>query len=143
MNSRALGVVALVASCLAFCGGCTGHVVRTITIESEPPGAIVWLNDNEVGRTPVTAEFTWYGVYRVRLEKEGYETFTSYERVAAPWYELVGLDLAFETVVPGTRRDEHRFGPYTLEKAVPSNPTALLERAKEFRKEAREGLTGE
>ena len=45
----------------------------TITIDSEPPGALCWLNDNEIGRTPVTVPFTWYGTYRVRLEKPGYE----------------------------------------------------------------------
>ena len=139
MNGR-LPPVALLVVALALCGGCTGRVMRSITVESEPQGAVVWLNDNEVGRTPVTTSFTWYGVYRVRLEKDGYETFTTYERVSAPWYEWIGPDLAFETVVPGTRHDEHRFGPYTLKLAKPSDAEALLNRAREFRTEAIEGL---
>ena len=120
----------------ALSAGCTGRVARTITVESTPPGAIVWLNDNEVGRTPVTAPFTWYGVYNIRLEKEGYETLTVYERVAAPWYQWVGVDLAFETVIPGARHDDHYLGPYALKKAEPADADKLLERAKGFRREA-------
>ena len=52
-------------------------------------------------------------------------------------------DLAFETVVPGTRHDEHRFGPYTLKPAKASDAEALLNRAREFRSEAVEGLKAE
>jgi hypothetical protein len=114
-------------------------VVRTLTVESEPQGAVVWLNDNEVGRTPVTVPFTWYGVYRIRLELDGYEPLTVYERVAAPPYQWLGLDLAFETVVPGTRHDRHAFGPYELEPAEPADPEQLLERAAAMRREATEG----
>ena len=135
----AVAVVGMVAAVLA---GCTGQVVRTITVESEPAGALVWLNDNEVGRTPVTAQFTWYGVYRVRVEKAGYETYTTFERVAAPWFEWIGPDLFFETVVPGVHRDPHRFGPYVLAKAKPEDAEALLRRATEFRKEAVEATGG-
>jgi len=133
-------ILALVGACLVASTGCTGRVMRTIAVESEPQGAIVWLNDNEVGRTPVTVPFTWYGVYRIRLEAEGYETLTVYERVAAPWYQWVGIDLAFETVIPGTRRDEHRFGPYLLKRAAAADSDRLLERARAFGKEAEEGL---
>ncbi len=44
-------------------GGC---VERTVTITSEPDNALVYLNDEEIGRTPVTVSFTFYGVYDVR-----------------------------------------------------------------------------
>jgi hypothetical protein len=47
-----------------------GCVERTISITSEPRGALVYLNDEEVGRTPVSVPFTYYGVYDVRLERE-------------------------------------------------------------------------
>ena len=154
MNSKLVSL-GLLAACLLLCTGCTGRVVRTITVESQPPGAILWLNDNEVGRTPVTVPFTWYGVYSIRMEKEGYVPLEVLERVAAPWYQwlLVDLpfetvvpgtrqvDLPFETVVPGTRRDRHHFGPYELEPAQAADPDKLLRRGEEFRKEAQEGLS--
>jgi hypothetical protein len=50
--------------------GLLGCVERTISITSEPEGALVYLNDEEVGRTPVSVPFTFYGVYDVRLEHE-------------------------------------------------------------------------
>ena len=55
----------------AFAFLCTGCIERLITVRSQPPGALVYLNDEEVGRTPVTVPFKFYGVYDVRLEHEG------------------------------------------------------------------------
>jgi len=49
----------------------TGCVERLITVKSTPAGALVYLNDEEVGRTPVTVPFKFYGVYDVRLEHDG------------------------------------------------------------------------
>lgn len=49
----------------------TGCLERTITITSQPTGALVHLNDREVGRTPVVVPFTFYGTYTVRLEHDG------------------------------------------------------------------------
>jgi len=49
-------------------GGC---VHRTLEVESNPPGALVYLNGEEVGRTPMRKEFLWYGTYDVQLRKEG------------------------------------------------------------------------
>ncbi|MCC5829414.1 MAG: PEGA domain-containing protein [Phycisphaeraceae bacterium] len=63
--------LALLGSLLTVAGGLGGCVRRTITITSEPSGALVHLNDQEVGRTPLTIGFTHYGVYDVRLTHEG------------------------------------------------------------------------
>lgn len=57
----------LAMACMLASVGC---VERTITITSEPSGALVHLNDEEVGRTPLTVPFTFYGVYDVRLEMD-------------------------------------------------------------------------
>jgi hypothetical protein len=116
--------------------GCYGQVQRTITIESEPPGALVWLNDNEIGRTPVTMPFTWYGVYGVRLEAPGYESLVTVAKVEAPTYELIPLDLFFETLIPGIRHDDRAF-TFTLKKAEPVDPVALRERAEGLRRDAK------
>ena len=50
-------------------GGC--GVERTLQIESNPPGALVHLNGEEVGRTPMRKAFVWYGTYDVQLRKDG------------------------------------------------------------------------
>jgi len=133
---RTLQTAALLAGCLVL-GGCYGQVQRTITIDSSPPGAAVWLNDNEVGRTPVTVPFTWYGTYGVRLECPGYEPLQTTARVRAPVYEWIPLDLPFETVVPGIRHDRHEF-KFDLKKAEPADPEALQRRAEQFRAEAQQ-----
>src|SRR6202000_2421377 len=67
IQTRPFCLALLVASLCLF----SGCVERKITIGSAPAGAIVTLNDEEVGRTPVTVPFTWYGDYDIvlRLEK--------------------------------------------------------------------------
>ncbi|MEM1213284.1 MAG: PEGA domain-containing protein [Planctomycetota bacterium] len=120
---------------LLLVGG-AGCVERTIEITSEPSGALVYLNDEEVGRTPVRVPFTFYGVYDVRLEREGYEPKWTTGEAAAPWWDYPGPDLVAE-MVPGaaSRVAWH----YELEASVPVEEVdtdALLERARELRERA-------
>jgi hypothetical protein len=67
---------------------------RRIDITSEPSGALVYLNDIELGTTPCSAEFRFYGIYDVRLEKEGFEPLRTQANASAPFYEYPPLDLA-------------------------------------------------
>ena len=93
---RCFGVSAFVATlCVAGC------VRRTMKITSEPPNALVVLNDQEIGRTEVTTDFLWYGDYDVVLRKEGYQTLQTNWRVKAPWYQVPPLDFFFEVLWPG------------------------------------------
>ena len=83
----------------------TGCQQRTIRVTSEPPGAVAYLNDVEVGRTPVEVDFTWFGTYGVRLEKEGYETLLTSAEAAPPLHEEPGFDLLF-MLIPGEERTD-------------------------------------
>jgi PEGA domain-containing protein len=76
----------------------TGCIQRRIRVTSEPPGAIVWLNDTEIGRTPTEAEFTFYGSYDVRLELDGYEPIHQAQYTRAPFHEYPGPDLIAEAL---------------------------------------------
>lgn len=69
-------------------------VDRRISVTSDPPGARVWINDTEVGTTPVQTAFRFYGVYDIRLEKDGYEPIHESRKASPPLYEYPGLDLA-------------------------------------------------
>lgn len=71
-------------------GGCAE---RRIRVTSEPAGARVWLNDEEIGRTPAEARFTFYGHYDVRLEMPGYEPYHAEHTARAPLHEYPGPDL--------------------------------------------------
>ena len=64
----------------------TGCVERTMKITTRPPGAVVIVNDEEVGISPVTFAFTWYGDYDLMFRKEGYQTLKTHHRVRAPWW---------------------------------------------------------
>jgi hypothetical protein len=109
-------------------GGC---VERTISITTEPPGALVWLNDREVGRAPLEVRFIHYGTYDVRLELEGCEPQMTSGRAAPPWWDAPGPDLLAE-LVPG-RRAVRIAWHYQLQ-PLDDDPEALLERAADLRR---------
>jgi hypothetical protein len=110
--------------------GGAGCVERTISISSEPPGALVWLNDREVGRTPLQVGFTYYGTYDLRLEREGYDTLLTSAVAAAPWWETVGVDL-FAELTPARLRSRVTWH-FVLERRD-DDPEALLGRAERLR----------
>ena len=75
-------------------------VRRTILVTSEPDGALVYLNDQEVGRTPVEVDFIYYGEYDVRLVRDGYEPIVTSAMAWPPLWDNIPLDLVAEAI-PG------------------------------------------
>jgi hypothetical protein len=108
-------------------------VEQTLTVDSDPPGALVYLNDQEVGRTPLRRDFTWYGDYDVQLRLEGYETLKTHHKVVAPVWNWVPLDLV-ANLLPIPFRD-HQLMTFTLKPLDPAKdePGELLVRAGEMR----------
>ncbi|HPO92448.1 MAG TPA: PEGA domain-containing protein [Phycisphaerales bacterium] len=92
--ARAVVAIALAGAAL-LSGGC---LERTIKVTTEPEGAVVWINDVEVGRTPLETDFTYYGDFSVRIRKEGYEPVVDVKHVSAPVQELPVVDLAAEAL---------------------------------------------
>jgi len=126
----------------ALASGGAGCVQRTISITSEPAGALVWLNDEEVGRTPVAVPFRWYGTYDVRLEKDGFAPKWTTGEAAMPWWEWPGPDLVAE-MIPGA--ESKIAWHYELAEEVPAaeqDVPALIDRAEKMRLETR-GFSGE
>ena len=60
----------------------TGCVQRRMTIRSNPPGALVYVDDYQIGSTPVSHDFVYYGTRKIRVVKDGYETLTDAGSVA-------------------------------------------------------------
>ena len=111
----------------------SGCVQRSITITSNPEGALVHLNDEEVGRTPLTVPFTFYGVYQVQLERDGFETLLTQRKAKGPWWDNLGPDIIAE-ILPGLRRvsiDWH----FDLEERKPVDQDKLIERANQLREQ--------
>src|SRR3954465_6323000 len=96
----------LVALLLAVQSGC---VERRYTIRTEPPGALAVVNGEEVGRTPVSRSFTYYGDRDVTLMLDGFETQRVIQPLKAPWYDNLVTEFFAENVVPFTLRDEREF----------------------------------
>lgn len=125
---RTLGAIVVGGAAMATIGGC---LERRIYIASDPPGAIVRLNDVEVGRTPLEVDFTYYGVYDVRLEKDGYEPLSTSAEAKAPVYEWPLIDLVAEAM-PKRILTEIRWD-FTL-RPVETDPDVLIERARGMRR---------
>lgn len=121
---------------VAVSGGC---VRRTMKITTEPPNALVFLNDQEVGRSEVSVDFLWYGDYDVVVRKEGYETLKTHWEVKAPWYQQIPFDFFAEVLWPGNIHDV-REKHFVLEAQTLPTPEELTERATELRSEASGGL---
>jgi len=86
-------LVALLAAAVLSGGGC---VRRVVEITSEPSGALVWLNDREVGTTPCEVEILHYGEYDLRVIRDGWEPVSTGRTADAPAWDLPGPDLFAE-----------------------------------------------
>lgn len=131
MKAGTIGLLGIVLT-VASVGGC---VRRTLTIQSDPAAALVYLNDEEVGRTPVTVDFTWYGDYDVLVRKEGFQTLRTHHKIDPPWYQIPPMDFVAEVLIPVTYHDRQSMDFVLEPEQVPSNDE-LLEQAVSFRQRA-------
>ena len=122
----------LLLCCVCLTGGC---LEQKLTVTSEPEGALVIISDKEIGRTPLTTDFTWYGDYRVRLEMPAYETLTTNRQVAVPSYQWPVLDFICEILLPFKFHDHHDWN-FTMAPRRQVPPDELIDQAQEFRQEA-------
>jgi hypothetical protein len=122
----------LAAGALAI-GGC---VERTARIETDPPGALVIVNDEEVGVSPAKFSFLWYGDYDIMVRKAGYKTLKTNQSIRAPWYQWPPMDVVAEVLIPTMIRDEHVLPTFALEPATPPPTDELVDRAVELRDQA-------
>ncbi len=128
-NLLILLVVGLVAA--AIIGGC---VERKLTIKTEPQEALVVLNDEEIGTSPVTVSFEWYGDYNVRISKEGFETLKTHRKLKAPWYDKFPFDF-FTMMNPERTVDEYEW-TFELAPKKEISREELIRNAEELKKTA-------
>ncbi|MFO0422054.1 MAG: PEGA domain-containing protein [Planctomycetia bacterium] len=118
--------------CLATVVAGTGCVQRRMTIRSNPPGALVYVDDYQIGTTPVSTDFVYYGTRKIRLVKDGYETLTVRQPFPIPWYEIFPLDFVSENLWPGEIRDE-RIVDLAMMPAAAIPPEEVVARAEQSR----------
>jgi hypothetical protein len=111
----------------------TGCVERRLLVRSNPPGALLYVDDVEVGTTPIATDFIYYGTRKIRLVKDGCETLVVLQPLPTPWYEYVPLDFVSENLVPGHIRDV-RVLSYNLQPTVQVPNDQLVTRADSLRR---------
>jgi hypothetical protein len=106
MEKYSMEVLVMSLLALTVLAGC---VERELTINTTPQGALVELNDEQIGISPVTVNFNWYGDYCVRLSKEGYETLSTHRELKGPWYDNFPFDFFAQIVNPNRIIDSYEW----------------------------------
>ncbi len=124
---------------LAICGfGSMGCVSRRVTIESNPPNALVLIDGHEQGYTPYSMDFTYYGTREVQLVKPNFETLTVLQKVPKPWYQIFPIEFFSDNFWPFRVTNRSKFF-FQMQPRVPAREEELLDRANGLRTESQVG----
>ena len=126
-NQKCFGTALCLAAILL-----AGCVERRLTIHTEPQGAMIVLNDQQIGVSPVTVPFNWYGDYWVRASKEGYETLNTHRRLKAPLHDHLPLDFFAQVLYPGRITNSYEWTFQLSPKEYPTREQ-LIDQAQVFR----------
>lgn len=117
----------------------TGCVRRRLTVRTNPPGALVSVDNQIIGTSPAATSFTYYGTREIRIERDGYRTETIRRKLNPPWYEYPPLDFITETLWPLEVRDERIIDVELVPKQIDPLET-VVSRADQLRNQARQGV---
>lgn len=117
----------------------TGCVHRRLTINSNPAGALVRIDGQDIGYTPASIDYTWYGTREVQLLKDGYESQTQLVDISPPWYQRFPLDFISDNFL-GTHVRDHRGYSFQMQPKQPDVSQDVIERGRSLRSEAMHGL---
>jgi hypothetical protein len=116
----------------------TGCLRRRLFVQSNPPGAMVFVDNQQIGNTPCSVDFTYYGTRQIRLVKPGFETLTVNQPIPTPWYEVPPIDFVSDNLVPSKLID-HRTVAFNLQPQIVVPTDQLLDRANQLRQETLQG----
>jgi hypothetical protein len=114
----------------------SGCVERRYTLRTDPPGALAIVNGEEIGQTPVSRSFYYYGDREITFLLDEYETKTVIQPVKAPWWDNLFTEFFTENLVPFNLRDEREFS-YQLTRASSPRAGDLRDRAEQLRSDSR------
>lgn len=133
---RSFHFLILVATVFAF----SGCVTRSITVKTNPSNALVYIDNELIGESPVTTPFTFYGTRKIMIEKKDedgvltHERTIVFEKIKAPVYEIFPIDFFFELVWPFKIKDDQVLSYNLVELA----PLSIKERQAKMLKNAEE-----
>ncbi len=138
LSIKSLRFLILITALFLF----AGCVTRTITIKTNPSNALVYVDDELVGESPVEIPFTYYGTRKITIEKKDddgrliCERKIVFEKIKAPVYETFPLDFFSEIVWPFDIQDSHTLN-YDLVELTPlsrkEQQKRVIENAEELR----------
>lgn len=76
-------------------------------MRTEPAGARVRINGEDVGTSPLSWRFHHYGDVLVEAEYPGHEPVQRVVTLRTPWYQQPGLDFVTDVLSPARIKDEH------------------------------------
>jgi hypothetical protein len=127
-----LATLVLIGLMLLPASGC---VRRRLNVRSNPPGALVYVDNQQIGTTPCSVDFTYYGTREIRLIKPGYETLTINQPIPTPWYQIPPLDFFSENLTPAKIRD-NRTVTFDMAPQIIVPTDVIVDRASQLRQEA-------
>ncbi len=133
---RSFHFLVLVATVFVF----SGCVTRSITVKTNPSNALVYIDNELIGESPVTTPFTFYGTRKIMIERKDedgvltHERTIVFEKIKAPVYEIFPLDFFSELVWPFKIKDDQVLS-YNL---VELDPLSIKERQAKMLKNAEE-----
>jgi hypothetical protein len=116
----------------------SGCVQRRLVVRSHPEGALVTIDRQRIGLTPLSVPYTYSGTREVQLEKDGYKTVKVQQRVDPTWYEKFPVSFVTENFWPRELRDE-RLLEFQLEPKTQVQENLLLDRANDLRGNVQRG----
>ena len=125
----ALMFVSLIATIIL-----SGCVERKLTINTEPQGALVILNDEEIGQSPVTVSFEWYGDYNVAIRKEGYQTLKTHRKLERPLHDKFPFDFFAQILNPKRIVDSYEW-TFKLAPKQEISREELIQKAQELKEQ--------
>ena len=73
---------------------------RLLKVTSQPSGALVRLDEDVIGTTPLEYEFEHFGHRRISLYRMGYQSYSQPIHLEAPWYARFPVDVVTEVLLP-------------------------------------------
>lgn len=116
----------------------SGCVQRRLQIRSQPEGALVSIDRQPVGLTPLSVPFTYNGTRELQLEKEGFKTVRVDQNVRAPWFDKFPISF-FSNHFAGREIRDDRIFDFSLEPKEQLDEGLLFDRANQLRNNIQRG----
>ncbi len=132
-------IVLFLSAALAVAAGC---VKKSFGVRTEPPGATVYLDGLELGKTPIDyVPFDFYGTREIAVYKDGYLGEKHLVKIDSPWYEYFPVDIFSDLIIPWKIVDRRQYY-FELTRTVAVEDAVLMRNAETTREIARSRIDG-